>query len=148
MKKVITTDLTSVIVEEHGPSILSQGLDDRLKTDVVHFVYEKADGTLREAFGTTNRDLVPNQTKQEHVSDLVLAVETVSATIMSIVDKPDLATDAHGLQHCVGVAKDSLVPFIPKESKGRTPNPAMITYYDFVAQGFRMVKKGKIVRIY
>lgn len=148
MKKVIVADLGSVIVEEQGHSALSQELAGRLSTELVHFVYEKADGTLREAFGTQNRDLVPNQTKAEHVDGLVLAVETVNATLINIAYKPELAADSDGLQHSVDIAKAALVPFIPKEIKNRPTNPAMLTYYDFVAKGFRVVKKGKIVQIY
>lgn len=43
-------------------SIMIENLKKELRNGVAHFLYTKKDGTLREAFGTTNKSLVEKKT--------------------------------------------------------------------------------------
>ena len=38
-------------------AVLVEALKDKMKNGIAHFVFQKKDGSLREAWGTTNRSL-------------------------------------------------------------------------------------------
>lgn len=61
MKKVILTSpphRSSIIFEDNAPSDLNDTLRVKMLTNIVHFSYQKKDGSLREAFGTLQADKI------------------------------------------------------------------------------------------
>ena len=66
---VLTMTRMNVIAKRTGSdlmagakSIMIENLKKELRNGVAHFLYTKKDGTLREAFGTTNKSLVDKKT--------------------------------------------------------------------------------------
>ena len=79
MNALVITDTTAVrmnVIAQRTQNLLIAGakammiesLKDKLRTGVAHFLYIKKDGTIREAWGTTNAALAHKYTNGNGVS--------------------------------------------------------------------------------
>ena len=110
---------------------------ERLSSGIAHFVFLKADGSLREAFGTTNSDLVP-----KHEDKLVERLVEQSRDFLvgfgtgTLIQGDDVKLN------------EAIKPFLPKEKRAYTPNESVITYYDLQSKGWRSFTEAKLKSVY
>ena len=129
-----------------------------LEKGIVLFLYQKKDGTMRYAFGTKNKDLIPvSRTVGEKygklldkVSNLIdkqEAFKQVEHLEDDLKNRADYLTALDG----VDVAYGLLLLEMPKPKKASTPrepNPEMIMYWDFEAQDIRNFNANQLRGMY
>lgn len=97
--------------------------------EVVPFVYEKSDGTLRHAIGTRCELLIPPSAEKFELYERTLK------------DIHEIGSADHQLE--------TLNEFFPEKKKApRNQNPDRVNYYDFNAPGWRNFNKEKFVGYY
>lgn len=76
MNQVLLQQLIDYFIEKYAMSEfdaeeaakLNAALLDKLRKEIVHFAFEKTDGTIREAYGTLQSDAIP-ETKGKRTSN-------------------------------------------------------------------------------
>lgn len=106
---------------------------DRLRNGIAHFTFEKSDGTLREAFGTRNNDLIPKYEEKaverlvEESRDFLVGFGTGT-----LIKGDDVRLN------------EAIKPFLPKEKRDYTPNENNISYYDLEKKAWRSFNFDKL----
>lgn len=137
-------DTKETVQEGAVPTIV-----DRLKEGIVHFEYTSSKGA-RVAYGTLNRDLIPNQVKEVDINNLVSSSKQSALLLDRFKHDYTRASDSGGIEMVIQVLEDSIKPFLPKEAKKKSDKPANsnVTYYDFEKKGFRVFKEEALIKIF
>lgn len=122
---------------------------ERLGNGIVHFSYRKSDGSIREAFGTVNQNLIPKY-KSDKVTSLLEAVHDLSQTVSKVrqTSKNVSQFDDTVFDVPMEVLEEALKPFQPKEKRPYTQNEEWVNYYDLEKQEFRKFKFGELEKVF
>jgi hypothetical protein len=116
-----------------------QELLESLSKGVVCFRYTKADGTIREAIGTTKWDLVPpfgREGYERHIEFL-----KKQAWVLHLATLPNEPIDTVILRPAI----DALRDYLAKDPRVAPPKEGFHTYYDFTVAGWRMFAASALV---
>jgi hypothetical protein len=109
-------------------------LQDKLAKGVAHFTFQKTNGDHREAFGTTNGDIIPKYSAK--------AVENLVTEARDFHVGFGTGTLIQGDDEKLGKA---IEPFLPKEKKQRTRSEEVVTFFDVEKQGWRSCRVDSIL---
>ena len=123
-----------------------------LRERAVAFSFKKADGSIREAIGTTSTKLIPKYTEAIGTTSTKFIPKYTELDILCLIESATMAshrlsagedyTDA--LEHL----NNALVPFLPKKESTRTPNPTIVTFFDLACMEWRSCKAENILDIH
>lgn len=113
-----------------GAGELVLELEKKLETSVVHFVYEKKDGTFRHSFGTRCPELLPKKLP-EQLSDL-----------FNKYSKEGSTTGADAVEGLMAYMSS-----VDKPKKPYTADPAWVNYFDYQANDWRKFNNLALVAI-
>lgn len=115
----------------------SEQLKQKLQNGVAHFTFRKKNGDLREAFGTTNGNIVPKYD--------VKAVENLITESRDFLVGFGTGTLIKGDDDKL---TNALKPFAPKEGTARKMPDNIITFFDIEKQAWRSCAAETLIDIY
>lgn len=141
---------------------LALRIKSNMSKGVSHFEFIKADGTIREAFGTLKQTLIPTDNKgydPRNVKRFLDNAHLVDGYSIIPVDKALKTKDAYlvifgtdAVMWPVSELEDVSAKHSETRSvfcvKKRASNPDVLTYYDLVSEGFRSCTIANIITVY
>jgi hypothetical protein len=139
-------------VNESDREAIAVNLHAALVHNIVTFYYRKADGTLRKAVGTLNPAYIPPVVFDKYMKARKELANAWTKVFQLTLADQRMPTNAFDLAELYEALKETNV-VIGTLTKVYAESPALsdeelqlyVTYYDFIAQGFRKCRKDSIL---